>query len=367
MLAWPVSERRSGTLTPISLPPSPRSIAGCEPRFRQAGGKSAKSGETEELCRIPARSVILPQPKAAKSGEPSRRCCGMYQELDGGLHEEIHCSFDSCARRAVGPGDGGRSGAHLQGATRSGLLLVRMVRRRERRRSLGAGHDCTDHWRRCRCGSHLRARGCRRCRLGDNRLGAKQSGFIGGGQVGYNWQAASWVYGAEADIQGLTRDVNGSVATVTSGVPGFPSEAFTSTTSVTKSLDYFGTLRARFGYLLTPGFLVYGTAGLAYGGVHATTSISQADAGILGGPPVVGYGSSASISQTRAGWTAGGGVEMQLGPRWTAKAEYLYYDLGSVSYGLPNLVGNAPPFAVPTWVASAQSTANSTATSSGWV
>jgi outer membrane immunogenic protein len=188
-------------------------------------------------------------------------------------------------------------------------------------------------------------------------LGAKQSGFIGGGQVGYNWQAASWVYGAEADIQGLTRDVNGSVATVTSGVPGFPSEAFTSTTSVTKSLDYFGTLRARFGYLLTPGFLVYGTAGLAYGGVHATTSISQADAGILGGPPVVGYGSSASISQTRAGWTAGGGVEMQLGPRWTAKAEYLYYDLGSVSYGLPNLVGNAPPFAVPTWVASAQSTA----------
>jgi outer membrane immunogenic protein len=193
--------------------------------------------------------------------------------------------------------------------------------------------------------------------LANSNLGAKQSGFIGGGQVGYNWLYGAWLYGAETDIQGLTRDVNGSVATVTSGVPTFPTEAFTSTTSVSKSLDYFGTLRARFGYLLTPGFLVYGTAGLAYGGVHATTSISQADTGIAPGAVAVGYGSSASISQTRAGWTAGGGVEMQLGPRWTAKAEYLYYDLGSVSYGLPNLVANVSGFAAPTWVASAQSTA----------
>jgi outer membrane immunogenic protein len=188
--------------------------------------------------------------------------------------------------------------------------------------------------------------------LANSNLSAKQSGFIGGGQVGYNWLYGAWLYGAETDIQGLTKDVNGSVVTATSGVPGFPTEAFTSTTAVSKSLDYFGTLRARFGYLLTPGFLVYGTAGLAYGGVHASTSISQADTGIAGAPvTAVAYGSSASISQTRAGWTAGGGVEMQLGPRWTAKAEYLYYDLGSVSYGLPNLAAGG------LWVASAQSTA----------
>jgi len=192
--------------------------------------------------------------------------------------------------------------------------------------------------------------------LANSNLGAKQSGFIGGGQVGYNALYGAWLYGAETDFQGLTKDVNGSVATTTSGVPLFPGEAFTSTTSVTKSLDYFGTLRARFGYLLTPGFLVYGTGGLAYGGVHASTAISQADTGIAGAFAAT-YGSSASISQTRAGWTAGAGVEMQLGPRWTAKAEYLYYDLGSVSYGLPNLVANVPTFAVPTWVASAQSTA----------
>lgn len=193
--------------------------------------------------------------------------------------------------------------------------------------------------------------------LATSSQGSKQSGFIGGGQVGYNWQYASWVYGAETDIQGLTKDQTGSTITTTSGVPAFPTEAFTSTTVVSKSLDYFGTLRARFGYLLTPGFLVYGTAGLAYGGVHASTSISQADTGILGALTAA-YGSTASISQTRAGWTAGAGVEMQLGPRWTAKAEYLYYDLGSVSYALPNLVANVPTFPSPTWVAAAQSTAN---------
>jgi outer membrane immunogenic protein len=195
--------------------------------------------------------------------------------------------------------------------------------------------------------------------LATTSLGSKQSGFIGGGQVGYNWQATSWVYGAEADIQGLTKDLSGSTITTTSGVPGFPDEAFTSTTTVSKSLDYFGTLRARFGYLLTPGFLVYGTGGLAYGGVHASTAISQADTQILlpGGTGSAAYGSAASISQTRAGWTAGAGVEMQLGPHWTAKAEYLYYDLGSVSYALPGLVANVATQPAPTWVAAAQSTA----------
>ena len=28
------------------------------------------------------------------------------------------------------------------------------------------------------------------------------NGVIGGGQIGYNWQTQSWVFGLEADIQG---------------------------------------------------------------------------------------------------------------------------------------------------------------------
>jgi outer membrane immunogenic protein len=37
---------------------------------------------------------------------------------------------------------------------------------------------------------------------------------------------------------------------------------------------------------------------------------------------------SASRTDTRVGWTAGGGWEWMFAPRWSFKAEYLYYDLG---------------------------------------
>jgi outer membrane immunogenic protein len=192
--------------------------------------------------------------------------------------------------------------------------------------------------------------------LATSNVGGKQSGFIGGGQIGYNVQLApAFVAGFEADIQGLSHGNSGSAVTVTSGVPGFPSEVLTSTTAVSKYVDYLGTVRARFGVLVSPSTLIYGTGGLAYGGVHAATTITQTDTGILPGPVAVAYGSTGAVNTTRAGWTAGVGAEMRLWDRWTGKLEYLYYDLGSVSYALPNLVANVPTFAAPTWTASAAS------------
>jgi outer membrane immunogenic protein len=124
--------------------------------------------------------------------------------------------------------------------------------------------------------------------LANNNIGGKQSGFIGGGQIGYNLQLApAWIAGVEADIQGLSNSNGGGAVTVTSGVPGFPTEAFTSTTAVSKHVDYLGTVRGRFGVLLNTNTLLYGTGGLAYGGVHAATSITQTDTGILPGPASV--------------------------------------------------------------------------------
>jgi opacity protein-like surface antigen len=40
---------------------------------------------------------------------------------------------------------------------------------------------------------------------------------------------------------------------------------------------------------------------------------------------------TASIDQTMAGWTVGGGAEWMFAPQWSLKAEYLYADLGHVS------------------------------------
>ncbi|HEX3162027.1 MAG TPA: porin family protein, partial [Pseudolabrys sp.] len=84
-------------------------------------------------------------------------------------------------------------------------------------------------------------------RLATTTQDARQRGFIGGGQIGYNWKfAPQWVAGIEADIQGLAGEGK-SVMTGTSAVPGFPTEAFSSTTQVTKKADWLATLRGRIG------------------------------------------------------------------------------------------------------------------------
>ncbi|MEF3365863.1 outer membrane protein [Methylocystis sp. 9N] len=152
-------------------------------------------------------------------------------------------------------------------------------------------------------------------------------GFIGGGQIGYNWQFYnSFVAGVEADIQGVAGSSSRrGFATALGDQFG---NTITSAVSVSKSLDYLGTVRGRLGWLFTPTLLIYGTGGLAYGGVNTSASISQFITNPFLGPA---FGSG-SFSDTRVGWTAGGGVEWMFWPNWSAKVEYLYYDLGTVSY-----------------------------------
>jgi outer membrane immunogenic protein len=82
-----------------------------------------------------------------------------------------------------------------------------------------------------------------------------------------------------------------------------------------QQLDFFGTVRGRAGLVVAPTVLFYATAGLAYGQVDSN---------------------SALVGSTRAqnynpGWTVGGGIEGAIGGGWTAKLEYLYLDLGTVS------------------------------------
>ena len=82
--------------------------------------------------------------------------------------------------------------------------------------------------------------------------------FIGGGQAGYNWQASSFVFGLEGDVQGL--DYSRSIFT-SSGLPG---SIATSNVSIGAKADWLATARARAGFLVTPQLLVYGTGGAAF-------------------------------------------------------------------------------------------------------
>lgn len=173
--------------------------------------------------------------------------------------------------------------------------------------------------------------------LTGNLNGSSSGGFIGGGQIGYNWQFyTSLVAGVEADIQGLTSSSGSRVAATALPLPAdgwwAPGTVLTSTASGSSRLEYIGTVRGRLGWLVTPTLLVYGTGGLAYGGVSANLAYSQWNnstdfySGNTFGPA---FG-AANFSNTQVGWTAGGGLEWMFWPNWSAKVEYLYYDLGSV-------------------------------------
>jgi len=149
------------------------------------------------------------------------------------------------------------------------------------------------------------------------------SGFFGGGQVGYNWQfAPAWVAGVEADIDDA--DIQGLAQTT---VPG-------ASASIGTRLDWFGTVRGRVGYLVTPNVLFYGTGGWAYG--HVTSSASATAAGL---------GTGASVGSTQSGgWTAGAGLEYALNPSISFKTEYLFVNLGSTT--LSSGVAAGVPFSL---------------------
>ncbi len=191
------------------------------------------------------------------------------------------------------------------------------------------------------------------------------AGFIGGAQIGYNWQfSPAWVAGLEADIQGVSHNNNGGTLNTTVGPFPFFGEPEILTTQITssKQLDYLGTVRGRIGYLATPELLVYGTGGLAYGGVKASTLITQSNNNCALSPLTCIQSSAStagSFSETRVGWTAGAGLEWMFWQRWSAKVEYLYYDLGRVTFNDGNLVfnsGTLPAAGGPAIIAASSST-----------
>jgi outer membrane immunogenic protein len=144
----------------------------------------------------------------------------------------------------------------------------------------------------------------------------------GGGQVGYNYQIQNWVLGIETDIQWSGQ--KGSLDFVCVGCGTGPSNI---TGSFSQKLKWLGTLRGRAGITVTPTILAYVTGGLAYGGVKTDGSVTGVT---IPGPVAT---TTFSSSTTKTGWALGGGIEGIVSGNWTAKLEYLYVDLGTVSGG----------------------------------
>jgi outer membrane immunogenic protein len=141
----------------------------------------------------------------------------------------------------------------------------------------------------------------------------KPKGFIGGGQIGYNWQVnPSWVIGLEADFQGA--DIKASGSNLVS------SQIAVGVTSLSEKLDFLGTGRVRLGYA-AGNWLFYGSGGVAYGNVKSELDFVSSLGNLVAG----------SRSETRVGWAGGGGIDYAWTPNWIVGVDYLHYDLGHTS------------------------------------
>ena len=134
--------------------------------------------------------------------------------------------------------------------------------------------------------------------------GGSDGGFVGGGQIGYNYQFNQFVIGLETDIQ--YADLGNGRSTFGQGFAGNNNDG-----------NWFGTVRARAGFAFDRA-LVYATGGLAYGDIGNAAPLSSAPYGTV---------FAAAAASTNTGWVLGAGVEYAFTNNLTAKFEGLYVNL----------------------------------------
>jgi outer membrane immunogenic protein len=160
-----------------------------------------------------------------------------------------------------------------------------------------------------------------------------QTAFRGGGYAGYDYQFHPyWLVGIEGDIAGMApsqRTLIGIPGTIST--PGFLGAlAAGNPDRVSSRVDWDASIRGRLGFLPVPNVLLYGTGGVAFADVNYTTSC---------GLPAFPAGSwcsfapkSESHNSVRTGWTAGGGIEAFIVPRWIIRGEYRYSEYDSQNH-----------------------------------
>jgi outer membrane immunogenic protein len=155
----------------------------------------------------------------------------------------------------------------------------------------------------------------------------RPTGFTGGAQAGYNWQSGHWLLGIETGLDFV--HLNGA-ANSPSAVPYAvgPNAGFVINNQFVRfneftinsdaNIDWLYTLRPRVGYAQN-NWLFYATGGLALTSLQGNFTYSEG---------IIPFGTSgliqtASRTAFTAGYTFGGGVEVALTDRLSAKAEVL--------------------------------------------
>ena len=150
--------------------------------------------------------------------------------------------------------------------------------------------------------------------------GTSNARFIGGGQIGCNYQFNNpgLVIGVEGDFDWVEHTVNGNNTVI-----GPRGHTFFLSSSDTR----IATLAGRFGFAVDHA-LFYGKAGAGWVGNDGFTvtdvTTNQAFVG--------------SNSNTASGWLVGAGIEYAVTNYWTVKLEYDYLGLPGRSFVVPGTV-----------------------------
>jgi outer membrane immunogenic protein len=130
------------------------------------------------------------------------------------------------------------------------------------------------------------------------------SGFLAGGQAGFNWQAGAWVFGIEGQVSWTNAD-------------GAHLCLFNVGLTCETNLNWLGTVAGRIGYAFN-NVLLYAKGGFAFANEDYLQSVTG-----------TGIVIALSEDETRTGWMVGAGVEYGFTPNWSFKVEYNYMDFGA--------------------------------------
>jgi outer membrane immunogenic protein len=145
---------------------------------------------------------------------------------------------------------------------------------------------------------------------------ANAVGWLGGMQLGRNWQHGNFVFGAEGDFSWIGSNTASSSSNFRVGYGG--AGAYNAPSASSSQVDALATFRARFGFDFN-GTLPYLTAGFALG--HMKNAFSLA---AYNGTP----GGTTAFSAVQTSWVpgvvVGGGIEHQLSRNWSVRGEILW-------------------------------------------
>jgi len=158
-----------------------------------------------------------------------------------------------------------------------------------------------------------------------NSVGFSSVGFVGGGQIGCDYQfAPGWVGGVEA------RAAWSSLKNSHPGIVRFPAAGVTVPSQLTLGNNFLASATARLGHSFADRWLVYVRGGAAWTREKIDDAFTS-PAGLAVDP---------AATMTRTGWTAGTGVEWAFSSHWSANLEYNYYDFGKQGTLLSSATNN---------------------------